>query len=138
MSSGSPRPEPSPHLGLGLGFGPHPEEADKPRSRSQRLLDKLPSSVSDHLGRRPSRSPDGIGAGLTQAGLVLGSTGSEYLINRSIPEIRDGAAAFLVELNRVAGDARSESRRVVRRVNTDIVQGTIQVFEHHSCIRSKL
>lgn len=129
MSAGSPRPEPSPHLGFGLG--PHPEDDSRPRSRSrsQRLLDKLPISVSDHLGRRPSRSPDGIGAGLTQAGLVLGSTGSEYLINRSIQEIRDGAAAFLVELNRLANDARSESRRVVRRVNTDVVQGRIHVCD---------
>ena len=136
MSSGSPRPAPSPQLGS--GFGPHPEdEASRPRSRSQRLLDKLPTSVSDHLGRRHSRSPDGIGAGLTQAGLVLGSTGSEYLINRSIQEIRDGAAAFLVELNRLASDARNESRRAgVRRVNTDTVQGTIQVFGCRFRIRS--
>ena len=128
MSSGSPRPEPSPQLGF--GFGPHPDDADnRPRSRSQRLLDKLPSSVSDHLGRRRSRSPDGIGAGLTQAGLVLGSTGSEYLINRSIQEIRDGAKAFLVELNRLANDARIESKRPgVKRVNTEMVEGRIQVF----------
>ena len=136
MSSGSPRPEPSPQLEF--SFGPHPEDDSRPRSRSQRLLDKLPSSVSDHLGRRASRSPDGIGVGLTQAGLVLGSTGSEYLINRSIQEIRDGAAAFLVELNRLASEARSESRRAVRRVNTDIVQGRIRVFKIHSDIRIKL
>lgn len=126
MSSGSLRPEPSPQLGF--GFGPHPDDDDsRPRSRSQRLLDKLPSAVSDHLGHRHSRSPDRIGTGLAQAGLVLGSTGSEYLIHRSIQEIRDGAAAFLVELNRLASDARSESKRAVRRVNTDIVQGRIQV-----------
>jgi hypothetical protein len=125
MSSGSLPPQPSPQVGF--GFGPHREDDSGLRSRSQRILDKLPSSVSDHLGRRPSRSPDGIGAGLTQAGLVLGSTGSEYLINRSIQQIRDGAAAFLVELNRLASDARSESKRVVRRVNTDIVQGRIHV-----------
>jgi hypothetical protein len=127
MSTRSPRPESSPQLGF--GFGPHPEDDPRPRSRSQRLLDKLPSSVSEHLGRRPSRSPDGIGAGLTQAGLVLGSTGSEYIINRSIQEIRDGAAAFLVELNRLASDARSESKRAVRRVNTDIVHGRIQACD---------
>lgn len=137
MASGSPQPEPSPHLGFGLGFGPHREDDDRPRSRSQRLLDKFPS-VSSHLGRSRSRSPDGIGAGLTQAGLVLGSTGSEYLINRSIQEIRDGASAFLIELNRLASDARSESRRAVKRVNTDVVHGRIQVFGHHHDMRSKL
>jgi hypothetical protein len=117
MTSESLQPEPSSHL----------EDDSKPRSRSQRILDKLPSSVSDHLGRKPSRSPDGIGAGLAQAGLVLGFTGSEYLINRSIQEIRDGTAAFLAELNRLASDARSESKRVVRRVNTGTVQGRIHV-----------
>jgi hypothetical protein len=105
----------------------HPEDDSKPRSRSQRILDHLPSSVSDHLGRKPSRSPDGIGAGLAQAGLVLGSTGSEYLINRTIQQIRDGTAAFLTELNRLASDARIESQRVVRRVNTGTVHGRIHV-----------
>jgi hypothetical protein len=126
MSKGPPRPEPSPQLGF--GFDSHPDDADKPRSRSQRLLDKLPSSVSEHI-RRPSRSPDGIGAGITQAGLVLGSTGSEYLINRSSQQIKEGTKAFLFELNRLVGDARVESsKRAVKRVNTDLVKGTIQVI----------
>jgi len=125
MSKGPPRPEPSPQLGF--GFDSHPDDADKPRSRSQRLLDKLPSSVSEHI-RRPSRSPDGIGAGITQAGLVLGSTGSEYLINRSSQQIKEGTKAFLFELNRLVGDARVESsKRAVKRVNTDLVKGTIQL-----------
>jgi hypothetical protein len=136
MSKGSPRPEPSPQLGFGLG--PHPDDADKPRSRSQRLLDKLPSSVSDHI-RRPSRSPDGIGAGIAQAGLVLGSTGSEYLIHRSSQQIKEGTKTFLFELNRLVGDARVEiSKRAIKRVNTDLVKGTIQVIPPQPSIWNRL
>jgi len=59
--------------------------------------------------------------------LVLHRLG--YLINRSSQQIKEGTKAFLFELNRLVGDARVESsKRAVKRVNTDLVKGTIQVI----------
>lgn len=129
MSARSPQREAYPTLGTSPRLGSDDQEDElRPRSKSQRFLDALPTTFSEHLHRKSSHSPDGIGRGLAQAGLILGSTGSEHLINRSIQEIRDGAQAFLIELNRVVSSARSEGQRTgIRRVNTDIVQGTIQV-----------
>lgn len=130
MTGLSPRPEASPHLG-----SPRADSDSRPRSRSQRLFDNL----SEHLSRKPSHSPEHIGKGLVQAGLTLGSTGSEHLIHRTAQEIRDGTTAFVLELNRVFLDVRTESKRPgVERVNTGFVQGTIQVSPYSPCKKDEL
>ena len=139
-SRSSPRADPSSPLAQAAQLSPSPQldHHSRARSISQGLLnkygDKLPASVHSSLSRRLSPSPDkgyheqeNIGAGLAHAGLFLGATGSAYAVNHSIQDVKDGARAFLYELERVATEARVESNGGLTRVNTSLVKGTIQV-----------
>ena len=149
LSPHGPRAEPSPQL-LGAGLtrqspSPQPDLDSngghgRSRSKTEKFLAILPTAVSEHLHRHPSRSPDSIATSLAHVGLTLASPGSDYLTHRvSVEEIKDGAQAFLTELNRVAINARTESQRIgVQRVNTGFVQGTIQVCQTPSNRRCRL